>query len=749
MLAPGGPGAPPSWGPGRKDGFGTAAGSASRVWFTIARGNLSEVFYPALDQPALHDLRFFIAAPGIPPVDDAAEAVHRLTWLRPGVPALTVESRHDEYVLVKEYLCDPELNALLIAGTFDPGLPDLRLYLQAGAHVRPQTPGNDASVSDQRPPVLHLRQGDTHIAISGPFKEATAGYREASDLQVQLHDSDGDFEATYTEATAGNVTVGAQLGIHAGAFQVAVGFGRSRPDAEEAAREMLRKGAARVRDAFAEAWRVLPDLPKGMAQVSGDEGALAAKSLAVLRCLEDKEARGAFVAAPAAPWGESSGDGNLLYHVVWARDLYHVTTALLAAGDVEPAMRGLHYLARMQRADGCWAQNWALGGRPHWTGLELDQAAYPVLLAWRLRAADALDWDAWRGLVSKAVTFIVRSGPNTPLDRWEDAGGLSPSTLAAAIAALICAAEMAEEAAKVPAATHLRAVADYWADRLEQWCFWPQAGSYARLGQDPISGPGPGSVLSADFLELVRLGVRRADDPSILQSLPHVDAALRVATPGGPVWRRYVNDRYGEHDDGSPWDGNGTGRAWPLLLGERAHHQFALTGNASDLARMFEGFASQGGMLPEQVWYGDPVPSQGLIAGQATGSAAPLGWAHAEYVKLLATIAGGRVADLLEPVRSRYCGHPPDEPAFVWSRVHAFSEFVAGRKVLIQLDEEAVVRWSADDWISWKEVPTVDTGLGVHVAALPTQIMRPGASMSWTPHYSDRWEGRNFTLTAR
>jgi len=220
-------------------------------------------------------------------------------------------------------------------------------------------------------------------------------------------------------------------------------------------------------------------------------------------------------------------------------------------------------------------------------------------------------------------------------------------------------------------------------------------------------------------------------------------------TPGGPAWRRYVNDTYGEHEDGSPFDGSGVGRAWPLLLGERAHHQYALTGNASDLARVYESFAGPGGMLPEQVWYGDPIPAYGLVPGKATGSAAPLGWAHAEYLKLLATIARGRVIDLIEPVYRRYIESSPHEPAFVWSRNHQINQFVAGRKVRIQLDEEALIRWSADDWASWKESRTVDTTLGVHVAELPTQIMRPGATMSWTPHYADRWEGRNFSLTAK
>ncbi len=122
MHAPGGPGAPASWGPGRKQGFGAAPGPKTKLWMTLAQGNLSEVFFPAIDWPALHCLRFLVAAPGSPPVDDAAEAEHQVRWLEPGIPAFVVESTHAEYALRKEFCCDPDQNAIAIAG--DAGLRD-------------------------------------------------------------------------------------------------------------------------------------------------------------------------------------------------------------------------------------------------------------------------------------------------------------------------------------------------------------------------------------------------------------------------------------------------------------------------------------------------------------------------------------------------------------------------------------------------------------------------------------------------
>ena len=457
------------------------------------------------------------------------------------------------------------------------------------------------------------------------------------------------------------------------------------------------------------------------------------------------------MAAPASPWGETNHDGNHVYHLVWSRDLYQVTTALLDLGDPEPALRGLRHLAKVQRADGAWPQNWTLAGKAHWPGIELDEAAYPVILARRLKDAGALDWDPYPDLVRRAALYLVRNGPITPLDRWEDAGGLSPSTIAAVVAGLVCAAQFAHEAGEHIAGAHFLAVADYWADCVEAWCFRADAGHYVRLGRDPDTGPGEDSVLSTDFLELVRLGVRPARHPAVVSSLAKVDAKLLFVGPGGPTWRRYAGDQYGEHADGSPWDRTGVGRPWPLLAGERGQYEFLAGGGTrvAELARAMESFAGPGLMLPEQVWDAPDIPAHDLHRAQATNSAAPLGWSHAEYLKLLSTIANNRCGDLLPSVRRRYCEDPPTDPVFIWSAAHPIRTFQSGRRVRIQLGEPATVRWSADEWASYKEASSVDTTLGLHVAELPTQIMRPGAVMSWTVHYADRWEGRNYTLTCR
>ncbi|HEX7264061.1 MAG TPA: glycoside hydrolase family 15 protein, partial [Candidatus Dormibacteraeota bacterium] len=356
-----------------------------------------------------------------------------------------------------------------------------------------------------------------------------------------------------------------------------------------------------------------------------------------------------------------------------------------------------------------------------------------------------LDHDPYPVMVRSAAQFIIREGPLTQLDRWEDLGGLSPSTLAACIAALVVAGEFAHEAGEHVAASHLRAVADYWNDRVETWCSTP-AGQYVRLAGDPDHRPTEGAT-APEFLELVRYGLRRPKDERILRSLQGVDATLKVSLPPGPSWHRYDGDLYGEHDDGSPWDGSGRGRPWPVLTGERARHFFSMGLPAAELVRTLEGFAGPGLMLPEQVWDGADIPGRGLYFGKATGSVAPLGWAHAEYLELLVTIALAGFPDIVLPARHRYTEGTAHEPPFVWSHKHQIQRIAAGRRLRVQLPRPGTVHYSFDEWKSFQESDAIDTTLGVWVAEIPSNKLAPGATLAWTAHYFTGWEGKNYTVT--
>jgi glucoamylase len=743
VRAPGAPGVPPGWGPGRKQGFGAAPSPGSRVWFTIAQGNLSEVFYPTLDRPVLHSLRFLVASPGVPPLDDSVDAEHSVRWVQPGLPCFRVESRHVEYSLEAEYLPDPEGDAILISAIFRPELPDVRLYLQATPHDVA-----DAMVLDREPPILIARQGQIWIAIVGPFGRCSTGYLQSSDLLVDLHDNDGLMTAEYTSAVRGQVALGAELGLAGGAFQLGLGFGVSRDAAEEAAHDVISRGASGVREGLIRAWRMKPMPSANLRRVAGDDGALALASMTVLHCLEDKQRPGAFISAPAAAWG----DPGQAYCLVCNRDLFHIATALLDAGDREAPRRALTYLESTQREDGSWPIRYRITGASQADGMALDQVAYPILLAWRLGVEEALDHDPYPRLVRRAASYLVNCGPATDVDRWLEGGGYSPSTLAVAIAALVVAAEFADDAREVAAAEHLRTVADYWQEQVDRWTYDEARGRYVRLTSDGEIGARPEDPAGVEFLELVRRGLRRPSDPRILSSLAAVDADLRVSLPFGDAWRRFTGDTYGETDDGvPPWQATrpGRGRPWPVLIGERAHYTLAAGESATDYVRRMEACAGPELLLPEQVWDAGDLPGQGLVAGRATGSVAPLGWAHAEYLRLLAAIAHSRLPDLLEPVRRRYLEGPVRRPPFVWSHAHRIRTFLQGRGVRIQLRRRATVLWTLDGWNTSQLAQTRDTGLGCWVADLPTEEVPVDGVVEWTATYADgRWEGSDYQLRA-
>ena len=262
---------------------------------------------------------------------------------------------------------------------------------------------------------------------------------------------------------------------------------------------------------------------------------------------------------------------------------------------------------------------------------------------------------------------------------------LSPFTLAVAIAALLAAAEIAEACDIEALPALLRDTADAWNEHIEDWIYvedTPLAreagvpGYYIRVAPESpaLGGPdvhgliqvrnheaGSGAIaadelISTDAIALVRFGLRAPDDPRMLNTIAVIDRLLKVELPQGPGWRRYNLDGYGEKADGSPFDGVGVGRAWPLLAGERAHYALAAgrREEAEALLATIEAETSPGGLIPEQVWDAAPIPERDLAPGRPTGSAMPLVWAHAEYVKLLRSLADGRVFDMPPHTARRY-----------------------------------------------------------------------------------------------
>ncbi len=385
-------------------------------------------------------------------------------------------------------------------------------------------------------------------------------------------------------------------------------------------------------------------------------------------------------------------------------------------------------------------------------------------------------------MVYSAARFLIQHGPVTQQDRWEEVGGYSPSTLAACIAALTCAAGFARRAGDEGSAGFVEEYADFLESRLESWTVTTEGTlvpgvprHFVRIRpasvDDPIPEEGadlgrvrlpnlpPGSptdfpasdVVDGGFLDLVRFGVRAASDPLVLDSLRVVDQVLRVDTPDGPVWRRYNHDGYGTRDDGGAYDGWGTGRAWPLLTGERGHYELAAGRDPAPYLRAMERFSTPTGLLPEQVWDRADRPSLHLRLGGPTESAVPLVWAHAEYVKLLRSAAEGRVYDQPPEVVQRYQhGGPTRRRLEVWKFNRQPRTLAVGDELRVLAEQPFVLHASCDTWATSLDVPSSETRLGLHFVDLPALS---AAEQAWRFTFrwalSGRWEGRDYSVTAR
>ena len=129
----------------------------------------------------------------------------------------------------------------------------------------------------------------------------------------------------------------------------------------------------------------------------------------VLRTHESKDFLGGIIASLSIPWGFNKGDEDLGgYHLVWPRDLVETAGALIAGGAVLDGLRVLRYLEATQEADGHWAQNMWLDGKPYWNGLQMDETAFPILLLDLIRRESAGtlgDLRRWWPLVRRPHRF--------------------------------------------------------------------------------------------------------------------------------------------------------------------------------------------------------------------------------------------------------------------------------------------------------------------------------------------------------
>ena len=790
-YAPGWPGIPPRWTSSAKSGDGTALNQHSRIWFTLSHGILNEVYFPRVDMACTRDMGLLITDGKTFFSEEKRHCSFENVPIEPGVPVYRLRNSelNGRYRIEKEVFTDPYRNAVLQKIKFIPlqgKLSDYRVYALLSPHLANFGTGNTGWVGNYKgDSMLFAERDGTALAFgcSVPWLKRSVGFVGYSDgwQDISRH---YQMMWNYTRAENGNIALTGEIDLQAcrGEFLLAIGLGHTWSEASQQTRSTLLESYEELREHYVRQWKTWQNtlLPLDQPLRKCD---LYRASVAVLRTHESKDFLGGVIASLSIPWGFNKGDEDLGgYHLVWPRDLVETAFGFLAAGACSDALRVLRYLESTQEADGHWAQNMWLDGRPYWLGLQMDEAAFPILLfdVLHREASEAItDLNRWWMMIKRAASFVVRNGPVTMQDRWEEDAGYSPFTLAVEIAGLLAAADLAEVVNEHDIASYLRQTADNWNENIERWTYATGTdlareagvdGYYVRIsppdsdgvaspldGFVPIKNRPPGQtsepaihMISPDSLALVRFGLRAPNDPRILNTIKVIDKYLRIELPEGPCWYRYNGDGYGEHEDGSPFDGTGIGRPWPLLAGERAHYEIA-AGNptgAEALLRMMEGSTEGGRLLPEQVWDQADIPERELFKGKPTGSACPLVWAHSEYIKLRRSLRDGKIFDqppqpvqryIVEKKKAEYCG---------WRFNNKIRSIPQGRKLRLVLLDAALVHWTCNGWQTRSDLRARDTRLGVYAADLPTDSLKSGQAIEFTFYWqqSQTWEGTNYSV---
>ncbi len=792
--APGSPGAPPVWTSSRKQAVGTARNPVSRVWFTVGEGILNEIYYPRIDCACTRDFGLIVTDGQDFFSEEKSHTDHCVSWARDGVPAFEIVNTctQGKYRIHKRILADPYRHVLMQSISFEPAgelTGRAHLYALLAPHLKNRGENNTAWAGQYKgiEMLMAEREGTAlALACSHGWLRRSVGYVGSSDGWQDLS-KHKQLTTEYQLADNGNVALTGEINLLRSnrAILLALGFGRNTSEAALRARASLLQGFEPAWQQYCHEWQQWQSslLPLELAGRKGTHHYRA--STATIGVHEAKDFGGAIIASLSIPWGSIHGDKDAFgYHVVWPRDAYEAASAMLAAGAQVETRRALSYSEATQESDGHWPQNMWLDGTAAWNGRQLDEVAAPLLLLDLGRRKgllqDASELSRLWPMVQRAAAYIVGRGPVTEQDRWEETAGYSPYTLGSVIAGLLIAASMAEEQREPALAQYLLETADAWNDSIERWCYatgtelgrrYEVEGYYVRLApprrdegrslQDemlPIQNRRPphhvfpaAEIVSPDALALVRFGLRAADDPRIRNTLRIVDAELKVDTPCGPSWRRYSHDGYGEHPDGSPFDGAGVGRLWPLLTAERAHYELAV-GHRAEAERLLaavEAFAGDTGLLSEQVWDGPDLPEKGLFCGKPTGSARPLVWAHAEHIKLLRSLRDGAVFDLPVHTFQRYVRQQTRAQHQAWRFNLRCSTIRRGKKLRIENEHRFRLHWTADGWRHACDRDSLDSGLGLQFVDLPTTGLQPDQKLVFTFYWPDqgRWEGKDYEVT--
>jgi glucoamylase len=783
----GAPGSTPGWTSSAKEGIGTAYHTSCRVWFTLSHGIINEIYYPHVDQPNTRDFQFLVTDGETFCHEEKRDLTHEVEYPKHNTLfyRLTNSDLQGRYRLLKYVLTDPHRSVVLVHTKLEIRDESLRgrlkLYALLAPHIDRQGANNSGwcrEIGDVK--LLHAQREETHLimACSSGFSRRSVGYVGASDgWQDLMRDYKMDWE--FRSAENGNIALTGEIDLpDNNEFMTAVAFGGSYQTTATKLFQSLSEPFEQHAERYVAQWQRATVNPKfDFSSDTSDGGGMYRLSRAVLLAHEDKIFQGALVASMSIPWGEAKGDGDVGgYHLVWTRDLVHSAIALLATGQMSTPLRALIWLAAMQRPNGSFPQNSWINGQAYWTGLQLDQVALPMLLARRLHEDHALGLFNPRTMIVRAASYLILQGPVTSQDRWEEAAGYSPSTLAVMIAALASTAQWAGEFGKPGVADFIFAYADWLEANVEDWTVtthgelvegFPK--HYIRINPTDPAAPDPHAdpdttmlqvangggmhparnIVGGDFLHLVRFGIRAADDPTLRDSVEVIDRVIKRDLPQGPGWRRYNHDGYGQKDDGSAYDGTGVGRSWPILTGERGHYELAAGRDPRPFIAAMENFANQGGMITEQIWDAPDLPDGSMRLGRPTGAAMPLCWSHAEYLTLVRSRHDGVSFGRVEAAYQRYVVNRVRSRHEIWTLRHPIRRMPKGKTLRVILPAEAVIVWTIDDWKRSNESQAnyVDE-LNLWFVDFPTAELAGESPVEFTFFWKreKRWEGRNFRV---
>jgi glucoamylase len=516
-VAPGAPGAPSYFNLARKDCVGTATGTRSKVWYTVAGGVLSDVYEPTIDNTNVSTLQY-IVTDGSTFTDLQTRDMTYTVAADPTGMACTVTATNTDhgYRLITTYITDPARDTVLMRTRLAavPGsgtnLAGLHLYARVDAHVNgnggggSDNAGGNSGVIDTSTgspvPVISSTNTVTNAvnrdyavptfmaldaSVSSPV--ASVGYADTgSDGLAQLDATHA--LVAYDSAPDGHITATKEVTPARGrSVTLALGFGRDQASAVATARRSLRQPFATAELTYERGWlRYDAGLRPPFGASSGaaarrDLGAIRHYYLSanVIKASVDKTFPGAIVASLASPWGQSvpagvfaNGEPSYFgsYREVFARDLYEAFTGLLVDGDLVTARAATRFLFdRQQQADGSMPRNSLLNGKiaPDTGGTQLDETSYPIVMA--LQAGLGGNVALWRDHIRPAADFLVAHGPSFGVERWEEQSGYSPSTIAAEIAGLTAASVIAGEHGDPARARVYQATADDFQRNIKSW----------------------------------------------------------------------------------------------------------------------------------------------------------------------------------------------------------------------------------------------------------------------------------------